>query len=649
MKNNKILIILVLLISIAWPVSLNALQEQVQEEPETQTVIQDLGPKDPQELESFLDGLLTAQLEGLHIAGATLVVVKNGEIFFKKGYGYADVENKKPVSPDETLFRPGSVSKLFTWTAVMQLYEQGKLDLDADVNSYLPDFKIPETFPEPITLKHLFAHTPGFEEVIRKLAVKKAEDLDTLKDYLQEKMPERVFPPGQYTAYSNYGTALAGYIVEVVSGIPFEEYIEENIYKPLGMEKSTFREPLPSHLEGYMSGGYSYKDGKFVLGEFELLNGIAPAGTMSSTSEDIAKFMITHLQNGEYQEKRILEEETARLMHELLFTHDERIPGNAYGFWETKRNNLRIIGHKGDTYLFHTLLALIPEYNVGFYVSYNSATAGGPARDLLLQSFLDRYFPSSTGDWEPLPDYENRVKRYEGSYGMLRSVKSTYEKIANLLMNVRLKAGEDGTLILKSPDGSGAIRLIEVSPLFFRQVNGQRFLVFFDDAKGRITHAYMDETFTVVKKLKWYEVPTFHYLVLIFCVLLFLTSALGWPLGALKKRVCGQEPEGKKFPKLPRLVGGLMSAFYLIFIIGTAGVLSNYMEIMFGVPPLLKTLSILTLIAVLLTVAMLLLLLLVWGRGYWTICSRIHYTLVFLAGCIFIWFLSYWHLFGFRL
>ena len=121
-----------------------------------------------QDLEAFLDGIIPLQLQREDIAGATIAVVKDGNLLFGKGYGYADYEKKKRVSAEETLFRPGSVSKLFTWTAVMQLVEQGKLDLDRDVNEYL-DFKIPEAFGKPITLKNLLTHTPGFEEQIKDL------------------------------------------------------------------------------------------------------------------------------------------------------------------------------------------------------------------------------------------------------------------------------------------------------------------------------------------------------------------------------------------------------------------------------------------------------------------------------------------------
>jgi CubicO group peptidase (beta-lactamase class C family) len=206
-----------------------------------------------QDLEAFLDGIVPLQLERDDIAGATIAVVKDGKLLFAKGYGYADYKNKKPVSADETLFRPGSSGKLFTWTAVMQLVEQGKLDLDRDVNTYL-DFKIPDAFGQAITLKNLLTHTPGFEEQIKDLFSVGSES-PNLGAYLKTHIPKRIYPPGTVPAYSNYGAALAGYIVERVSGHPFNEYIEENIFKPLGMTHSTIVQPLPATLSPYMSTG----------------------------------------------------------------------------------------------------------------------------------------------------------------------------------------------------------------------------------------------------------------------------------------------------------------------------------------------------------------------------------------------------------
>ncbi len=186
------------------------------------------------DLEAFLDGIMPVQLRRGDIAGAVVSVVKDGKVLFAKGYGYADIEAKKPVSPGDTLFRPGSISKLFTWTAVMQLVEQGKLDLDRDVNAYL-DFKIPSTYPQPITLRHIMTHTSGFAETVENLFVKDAAAMKPLQTYLEEHVPNRIFPPGSTPAYSNYATALAGHIVQRVSGQPFDEYIAANILQPLGM------------------------------------------------------------------------------------------------------------------------------------------------------------------------------------------------------------------------------------------------------------------------------------------------------------------------------------------------------------------------------------------------------------------------------
>ena len=192
------------------------------------------------DLRAFVDGIVPLQLERGNIAGAVVLVVKDGKVLFSKGYGYADVATKKPVTPDGTLFRPGSISKLFTWTAVMQLVEEGKLDLDRDVNDYL-DIKIPPAFGKPITLRNIMTHTSGFQETAKDLFVKDAGDMKPLNEYLKVHMPARIFPPGEIPAYSNYATSMAGYIVQRVSGQPFNDYIEQHILKPSGHDAFNIR------------------------------------------------------------------------------------------------------------------------------------------------------------------------------------------------------------------------------------------------------------------------------------------------------------------------------------------------------------------------------------------------------------------------
>ncbi|MFP4081149.1 MAG: serine hydrolase domain-containing protein [Candidatus Aminicenantes bacterium] len=637
---------------IFWLIPLTPLaQESRPEAGETeQEIYPPSGLIDPDELETFIDGIMSAHMASHHIAGAAFSLVKDGEIFFAKGYGYADVEKKKPVEADKTLFRPGSASKLFTWTAVMQLFEQGKLDLNTDVNTYLEDFKIPETYPDSITLTHLLTHTPGFEDVWTGMSARTAEDLESLGEFLANHMPARIYPPGKITAYSNYGTALAGYIVEIASGMPFQQYVEENIYKPLDMNMSTFRQPLPEKLADHMSKGYIHKNGLFKAKDFWLINGMAPAGSMSTTATDMAKFMIAHLQNGKYGEKRILKEETAKLMHSQLFSADSRLDGNAHGFWERTQNNLRMIGHGGDTRYFHTDLMLIPGKNVGLFVSYNSQGGAGTPREELLQAFLDRYYPvPEVPEPEPPADFKKRAGRYTGSYGMTRSVFTTYEKVANLFSAFKFKATDEGTLLLPLPkELGGGKQWVEVEPLVFHELDGQDILLFKEDAEGHITHAYLNQIpYFAFYKLKWYQAPVFHYILLAVCVILFL-STLGWPIGALYRVVCRRRKEKRDEPKTARWLAGSMSMLNVLFLIGLVATLSDPMQVSYGVPTLLKVFLVIPIISIVLGVGTLIFTIFAWKNRYWLGCARVHYTLVLLAAAVFMWFLYYWNLLGFQ-
>jgi CubicO group peptidase (beta-lactamase class C family) len=620
-----------------------------QPEQEEQTTPTMQGPTDRAELEAFLEGIMAGYMKSYHIAGATLAVVKDGEIFFTKGYGYADVKEKKPVDPEKTLFRPGSVSKLFTWTAVMQLVEQGKIDLNADINIYLKDFKILDTYPEPITMIHLLTHTAGFEDFLSEMGARRPEDLVPLAEFLARKMPARVLPPGRLTSYSNYGTALAGYIVEKISGMPFEDYIEENIFEILDMQQSTFRQPLPSHLTGDMSVGYTYEKGIYMPHGFEYINGLAPAGSMSTTATDVAKFMIAHLQQGKYGENRILEEETAKLMHTQLFTHDPRVDGNAHGFWEMTRNNIRTIVHGGDTFLFHSLLSIIPEKNLGLFVSFNSVGGTWPVYDNLIKAFLDHYYPApELTDIEPPRDFMRRAKRFTGSYGVTRVVETTYEKLMGLMMMVKVEATEDDTLLITMPMGLGSSQWVEEQPLVFREVGGQDTVAFRENRRGRITHAFFSQIPTLAGiKLAWYKTPGFHYSLLAICMILFL-STLSWPASTLSKLLCRNKKEIPGAPGLVRVIAGGMSVLYVIFLIGMFSTVSDPMEFMFGVPSALKILLILPILSALLTIGALFFVYVGWKNKYWTVCGRVHYTLVVLASLLFLWFLAYWNLLGFR-
>ena len=259
------------------------------------------------DLESFFDGIVPLQLERSDIAGASVMVMQNGQVLLRKGYGYADLKNKKPVDPATTIFRLASISKLFTWVSVMQLVEQGKLDLDTDVNRYL-DFQIRPAFSQPVTLRNLMTHTGGFEEVIRDIIVTDPKQAVTLRDFLIRNQPQRIFPPGTIPAYSNYGVGIAGYIVQRVSAQPFEQYVEQHIFSPLKMEHSTFYQPPSTLLRRLPSEGYPTDTEKPPIG-FEIFNPVS-AGGVSSTAEDMGRFGQALLNGGELDGNRILKPET---------------------------------------------------------------------------------------------------------------------------------------------------------------------------------------------------------------------------------------------------------------------------------------------------------------------------------------------------
>ena len=439
------------------------------------------------DLQPFFDGLVPYAIRSGDIAGAGVVVVQNGKIVFAKGYGYSDLAKRKPVIPDRTLFRPGSVSKTFTWTAVMQLVQAGKLNLDADVNTYL-DFKIPPKYGKPVTLRDLMTHTAGFEEIIGDLFVEKPGNLYPLDKYLKEHVPGRIFPPGHVIAYSNYGATLAGYIVQRVSGQPFDEYVQHNIFKPLGMNRSTFAQPLPADLAPLMAEGYISASSEQST-PFELVEA-APAGAASATITDMAKFMIAYLNGGRYNGHSILKPATIAQMFTLQVAPAPGMNGYDLGFYQENRNGQTIVGHGGDTGVFHSDLHLMPKAHVGVFMSFNSAGKNGSVetvRTQIFRAFLDRYFPYTPPHEDTVAHPERDAARVSGWYQSSRREERALQFVY-ALSQVGVSARKDGTVeVSMLTDAAGnPLRWREVGPLYYRQTNGQAHLKFTADARGTV-------------------------------------------------------------------------------------------------------------------------------------------------------------------
>src|SRR5437762_986537 len=481
------------------------------------------------DFETFLDALIPSQLRNRNIAGAVVSVVKDGQVLFQKGYGYADVEAKKPVLPDQTLFRPGSISKLFTATAVMQLVEQGKLDLDRDVTDYL-DFTIPETYPEPVTLRQLLTHTAGFEETLKNLFVGHQTDMKPLRAYLVNQMPARIFPPVKVPSYSNYGFTLAGYIVERVSGEKFERYITNHILQPLRMTDSTFDQPLPPQLAAQMSKAYLIASKK--PRDFEFVQ-VAPAGALSTTTTDMTRFMLAFLQDGSVDGVAVLKPETVREMQTRQFAIHPMICGLGITFMEYWLDPVRAIGHGGDTVYFHSDMVLLPDAHVGYFISYNSLGKNvGGGRGEILRAFMNRYFPNPSEHRVDvdLETQKSDGRKVTGIYDGTRRADTTFLKILPLLDQFSVNADKDGILTVEgNKTQSGELKKWkEIAPLVYREIDGQERIAFRSDASGIVREMLPFPAIYQGQRLPWYATKTFVGFVIGGNLLLSALTILLW-------------------------------------------------------------------------------------------------------------------------
>jgi CubicO group peptidase (beta-lactamase class C family) len=545
------------------------------------------------------------------------------------------------------------VGKVFTWTAVMQLVEQGKLDLDADINTYL-DFRIPETYPQPITLKHLMTHTSGFENRLLESLASDPNDVVSPREWLTSHMAARVRPPGEYAGYANFNAMLAGYIVARVSGEPYPQYIQDHILSPLGMAQSSIQWPMPQNLRAQAAVGYQYKDGVYQAHPtfYPQLAGL-PSGMHHATVTDMARFMIAHLQDGRYSdaktgEARIMNEATAQKMHATAFTPDPSLRGTAHGFFDFSDNGQRTLGHSGYMEFMNGLLLLLPDQNLGVYVVYNSLDVGA----LVLQhsgfqrAFFDHYYPASeVAPIQPPADFAARANRFVGNYRYTMRSYTTADKIGTLLASWTIKDSGDGALILNASWGGG--RFVEVAPLHFRHADGQYGMVFREDGQGRITQMFTDFTPQMAyEKLDWYDTPGFHLGLLMGTSLLFLSMI---PVALIVLVRGRQRSRQKTYSRgAGTALGTILGVSVLNLVVSVVSWLYQYPVMLFGHSAFYKAVLGLGVIAAVLTVGALVYAVLAWKDRYWGVATRAHYSLVTVAAVAYVWFLNYWNLLGWR-
>jgi CubicO group peptidase (beta-lactamase class C family) len=533
-----------------------------------------------QNLDGFFGGLMPYAIHRDDIAGAVVVVVQDGKVIFSHGYGYADLAKRTPVIPDLTMFRPGSVSKLFTWTAVMQLVQAGKINLDADVNQYI-DFKIPEKFGKPITMRNLMTHTPGWEDVAGDLILEKSSQLYPIREYLIKKMPNAIYPPGTVIAYSNYGATLAGYIVQRVSGVPFDQYVADHIFKPLRMAHSTFVQPLPASLAPDMAQGYRQASSDKPI-PFEIVEA-EPAGSSSATGTDMTHFMLAYLNGGTYDGYQLLKPAT---ISEMWTRQIEPGPGtnlNGFdlGFYQESRNGQLVVSHAGDLEGFHSDLHLLPNDHLGIFFAFNSAgKAGGveTVRTQLFRTFLDRFYPYTARVEPTVATAKADAPRVAGWYESSRRVDRALRFIY-LLGQGTVDARPDGTItvsMLKDAAGN-PLRWHEVGPLYYQQVNGQAHLKFNTDANANVISWTSDDFIPVEMQLRVNGLRTMGSVkTLLLCTIVVFVLSLLIRLGAwIARRRLGLSLNLSRGEKWIHLVARIGAVMFIVTLLAWVMVVSN--------------------------------------------------------------------------
>ena len=605
---------------------------------------------DAADLEAFFDGILPLQLERNDVAGASVLVMKDGQVLLRKGYGYADLKNKKPVDPSATIFRLASISKLFTWVSVMQLVEQGRLDLDTDVNRYL-DFQIRPAFDKPITLRNLMTHTGGFEETINDIIFTDPKLAVSLRDFLIQNQPRRIFPPGEVPAYSNYGVGLASYIVQRASGMPFEQYVQQHIFTPLGMTHSSFEQPLPKSLAALPSEGYHDDTTKPAVG-FEIFNPVG-AGGISSSAADMGRFGQALLNGGELDGKRILKPETLALMWTPQFQASKELPPICMGFYQDWRNGLRWIGHEGDLIAFHSLFFVEPAQKLVLFVSYNSAGSETKPRPEIINFFSDRYFPGA-----PKVDFLKalppEMKDIVGRWQPTRRADSTKLALQNLFSQRSASVDKDGILSVEGVHSLNGhtIKWKAIGKDLWQAENDQQRIFAIRDSSNHVVRLAVDFPGVQIQRVRWFENSKFIFpvaggsIAVLVVVALASLLRLGRHLFLHKRARLSPQPGTVWLTAAPRLAAWL----WILLLAGIAGYLAATADdISIPNPAWFKWFVLvnwITGLAILLSFFAAFKAIRIWGKDGVRGITKVKFSLVGLACVILSWVAIHWNLIG---
>ncbi|MFC4598118.1 serine hydrolase domain-containing protein [Cohnella hongkongensis] len=434
-------------------------------------------------LEDYVDRYVEEYI-GRQVVGASIVVVKDGRVILSKGYGYADAEQQIPVS-QKTVMEWGSISKLAVWTAVMQLAEQGKVDLNEDIRSYLPaNFLTRLKYSEPITMLNLMNHNAGFEEYMFDMAYQSPEEVRPLEEGLLLAQPAQIYKPGEIVAYSNYGSTLAAYIVERISGQPFHEYVQQHIFDPLGMKDSiaySVVEDRPELLERKAKGYFLEGEGAFAQGAWNYMS-MYPNGGNNGTAEDLAKFAMALLPAAGEPSPLFDKPETLGAMLAQSYAPAEEMPGIAHGFWEYPGQR-RTLGHGGNTIAFSTNLQIVPEDRFAIIVMANQAGESHIVYGLA-NAIVGMREQAGAVD---LPD----ASEVQGEFVAARRPEHGFMKLFPYLTMMKLKPQGADKLQMSLAGATASYK--QVQPYLYQKVSGDPALNIWPMLYAKVSHGKVEK------------------------------------------------------------------------------------------------------------------------------------------------------------
>lgn len=651
-KNNKIkklkVVICALLFLTLFNLSNNFILNEVNAEERSIEISKVIINED--NIKNFMDNYFHEKMKDYSVPGASVVVVKDNKEIFKSGYGYSNLESKTKVDIDKTSFPACSVSKLFTATAILQLYEKGELDLDRNIEEYISPYKVINKYDTPVTCRNLLTHSSGIDEESELNVATLDYNLVKKQEYYFNTHPIKVVTePNTICRYSNIGYNILGYIVEKVSKTSYEDYVKENILKPLEMNDSTIRLKSNDTAKGYTDEGNKYIENTLA---YQYTSGSCGIIT---TTKDMENFIIANLNNGKFKDNKILSDKTLKIMQDKQFSNSEVIPGMGFGFIRSYRNGEEIIKHEGALPSgYTTTLFILPKENIGIYIATNSLNA---LPFNFEEEFLNHFYPKVNNSFNT-KNISKRINlnEYEGTYRNYDGTSKTNIMKLNVLfdssMDMKIKDNKDGTLTLcefTSAKEKIITKLVETEEGVFLREDGRGKVAFRFDKSGNVIYAFNDTSHNSFEKIKFYDKSQFIVSIIGVSLIIFITNLLIFIKSFLKRKK-ELKSNGFKVIKSMKLLNVIIEIFNIT---GALGVIiltvTMCLNSDFSLIYLLYFFLTLLIISNIMTFLSLILLIYSLFKNKGSIRVKVHYIILNIANLAFVWVLYYFNFLGYRL